>query len=190
MLNTESRMLNGKPSYVPRSSFIVHRTSRTTLARSTSMKRTVSPVIALSAALLLASSCATRDGATLTDDPALSSFLERIGTHLENHQWDAVIDQADPDHYRTQVQEVGLSEPQYIAELFGLHSPGNNIETGERPSRADLERIDTVEWTDVERSGDRIRAVGTARLNDGTSMNLQAQIVERDGDFRLTGGVG
>lgn len=154
------------------------------------MKRTLFSVIALSSAILLASSCATRDGATLTDDPALSSFLERVATNLEDHQWGAVIDRADPDHYRTQVKEVGLPEPQYIAELFGLHSSGNNIETGERPSWNDLERIETVEWTDVERSQDRIRAFGTARLTDGSTLNLQAQIVEGDGEFRLTGGVG
>lgn len=150
---------------------------------------------AASALVLMAlagfASCASRPEAPpLTEDAELDAFARDVGRKLEAHAWRDIIGAADPEHYRTQVTEGGMGEPQYVAELFGLYGVENNIRRGERASWADLERIESVELERIEEVGDRRYLIGRVLLRDGTAMDLRATIVERNGRHRLTGGVG
>ncbi|MDX1583132.1 MAG: hypothetical protein R3338_05970 [Thermoanaerobaculia bacterium] len=129
-------------------------------------------------------------GPAAADDPALSSFLDEIEVSLENHRWERILADADPEHYETQVEDLGMPEPQYVAELFGLHSVDNNIESGERPSWEDLEQIESVSWTAVDRANDRIHVRGTATLRDGSELDLHTVLVWIDEELWLTGGLG
>jgi hypothetical protein len=126
----------------------------------------------------------------LSRNPELNSFAREIGRDLEAHQWQSILVAADSDHFRIQVVEGGMGEPQYVAELFGLHHVDNNIRRGDSVAWADLERIESVDLQRIEQVGDRYRLSGSVRLRDGTTLDLQAQILERNGRYRLTGGVG
>lgn len=121
---------------------------------------------------------------------ALDTFVWEVAQSLETHDWQFVLASADPEQYGTQVVELGMGEPQYVAELFGMHHVDNNIKRGDVVTWADLERIGTVTIYEVEQSGEAYRLHGDVQLSDGTSLRLQAGIQEQGGRYRLTGGVG
>lgn len=140
---------------------------------------------------MVGAACASAPEAPpLSADPELDAFARQVERHLEEHAWQELLAVSDPDHYRVQVVEHGMPEPQYVAELFGLHSVGNSIERGATLAWADLERIGSVELHEMERSGDAHRLTGTVSLDDGGTLELQARIRRTDGRYVLTGGVG
>lgn len=126
----------------------------------------------------------------LTDRPELDAFARQVEADLERHAWRDVIAAASPAHYRTQVADHGMSEAQYLAELFGLHRVDNNIKRGERVGWSDLERIADVELERVVPAGADHQLVGTVTLRDGTRLELRARVVREEGEYVLTGGVG
>lgn len=145
----------------------------------------------LLAALLLLPACrSTPEPPPLSEDSALNAFARQVQGDLEAHAWGDLIAAAQESHYRTQVVEHGMSEPQYVAELFGLHRVGNSIERGEEIRWADLERIEAVELTSLSRSGGAATLEGRVRLRDGTTLELRSRVTREEGRYVLTGGVG
>lgn len=140
--------------------------------------------------LLCTAGCAPRDPAPVSDNPRLNSFVQQVARNLETHAWQEILAAADRGHYQTQVTEHGMGEPQYVAELFGLHRVGNNIKRNGVVQWADLERIGSVELEKLTRSGGEHQLTGSVVLEDGTLLQLQAQIVQVQDQFVLTGGVG
>lgn len=141
--------------------------------------------------LILCAACrSTPDPPPLTDDPELNAFVRQVAADLEAHDWQEIIGVADPDHYRIQVEEHGMPEPQYVAELLGLHRVGNDIKRGERVEWSDLERIEAVELHSLSRRVTRSTLAGTATLADGSTLSIRASVEQDGGDYVLTGGVG
>lgn len=141
--------------------------------------------------ILLHTGCAsTPEQPPLTGDAELNAFVRAVERDLEGHAWQDVLGVADPDHYRTQVVEHGMPEPQYVAELFGLHRVGNNIERGGRIDWSDLERIRSVELESLSTTGPPHSVAGTVTLADGSTLRLQAQVAQMQGRYVLTGAVG
>ena len=154
------------------------------------MLRKITPLLAC-ALLVLAAGCATTpQQQPLAEDPELDRFARQVARDLEAHRWQDLLAAADPDHHRTQVVDHGMPEAQYVAELFGLHSVGNNIERGERPEWADLERIRIVELDALDTEAHPHSLEGTVTLDDGSTLRLRAQVAREDGSYVLTGGVG
>lgn len=146
---------------------------------------------ALTALLLFHTGCAsTPEPPPLTGDPELNAFAREVERNLEAHAWQNVLAVADPSHYRTQVVEHGMPEPQYVAELFGLHRVGNNFERGEQIEWSDLERIQAVEMESLSAAGGPHALTGTLTLVDGSTLQLRAQITRVQGRFVLTGALG
>jgi hypothetical protein len=142
-------------------------------------------------ALLVTAGCQPHPPASpLSPDPGLNAFVRELEQALEAHAWNDLLEVADPAHRRVQVTEHGMPEPQYVAELFGLHRVGNDIRRGPGVSWADLERIEAVAFHDVSPAGDRYDLNGEVRLEGGETLRLHAWIVRVDGRFRLTGGFG
>ena len=83
-----------------------------------------------------------------------------------------------------------MSEPQYLAELFGLHRVDNDIKRGPRVEWSDLERIEAVRLESVSSSAGQQTLTGTVTLRDGTTRTLRARITREGDRFVLTGGVG
>ena len=151
------------------------------------MKTTATVLIAL----LLTVGCATApEPDPISSDPELNRFARTVEQELERHAWQSLIDRAERSHYRTKVVEHGMSEPHYLAEIFGLHRVGNDISRGDRFAWADLERIRSVEFPEVRRTGSRELLIGTVTLDDGSTLELQAQITRQDGRYILTGAQG
>lgn len=142
--------------------------------------------------LLLIAGCASQRGAVrLADDAELNRFLGDVLTSVEQHEWDAVISAADSAHYATQVQEVGIPEPQYVAELFGLHKVGNDIGGGEAIGWSDLNRIASMHLNSLEAVGAKRWSVsGEVQLGDGSRMNIDMLVMRRGDVYQLTGGLG
>ncbi len=141
--------------------------------------------------LLLAACASQRETIRLAEDARLNHFLEDVRGNLESHLWEEILATADSAHYAIQVDEMGIPEPQYVAELFGLHRVGNNIGGGDPIQWADLNRIETVHLTSLEvddPGGWSVR--GEALLKDGSRLNVHMMIIPRGQRFRLTGGVG
>lgn len=141
--------------------------------------------------VLLPSACGSaREAPALTADAELEAFARRVTAELESHDWRAVIDAAQQDHYRTQVVEHGMGEAQYVAELFGLHRVDNTIKRGERVGWSDLERIESVELERISTTGSDPQLVGTVTLRDGITLAFRARVTREDGRYVLTGGLG
>lgn len=140
----------------------------------------------------LASACRSSPDAPrpLSQQPELDAFAHQVAAHLKRHAWRDVIVAASPAHYRVQVAEHGMPEPQYVAELFGLHRTDNSIKRGERVEWADLERIADVELERIEAAGSDHALVGAVTLQDGTRLELHARLAQEAGQYVLTGAVG
>lgn len=154
------------------------------------MLRNSAPLLACALVALAAGCATTPQQQPLAANPNLDRFARQIARDLEAHRWQDLLAVADSDHHRTQVVEHGMPEAQYVAELFGLHTVGNNIERGARPEWADLERIRSVEL-DALNTGARPHSLeGTVTLDDGSTLRLRARVAREEGSYVLTGGVG
>lgn len=141
--------------------------------------------------VVVAAGCrSSPDRTPLSDQPELDAFARQVESQLEAHAWRDLIAAAEPAHYRTQVVEHGMPEPQYVAELFGLHRVDNNIRRGDRVTWSDLERIEAVDLERVDTTGASARLTGTVTLRDGSTLTLRAQVARDQGEYVLTGGVG
>lgn len=155
------------------------------------MMRRIRPPLLLVLALAL-SACATARPAPppLGGDAALHAFFADVEAAVEAHRWADVLAMADPAHRETQLGEMGMGEPQYVAELLGLNTVGNAVADESPPAWPDLERIADIEFTSARQERGRWMVDGTARLEDGRVLRVGAQAVQRPDGFRLTGAVG
>lgn len=155
------------------------RTSRTTI------------LIALLVSFSLAGCASQRQQIRLSEDERLNGFLEDLRAAVENHAWQDLLDAAAEDHHHAQVIEMGMSEPQYVAELLGLHMVENDIGGGEPIEWNHLDRIETLHFDDLESTtpGEWV-ARGSVVLDDGRRLDVEAIIVQLDGRYRMSGGVG
>jgi hypothetical protein len=141
--------------------------------------------------LLMGSACRSHSpGPRLSPDPRLNAFVQQIAADMETHTWRALLAVADPEHYRVQVTELGMSEAQYVAELLGLHDAGNDIGSGDGIRWEDLERIEHVELHGLDGTGDHYTLTGRVRLIGGETLRLRASVVRAGGAFQLTGAFG
>lgn len=142
-------------------------------------------------ALVVLAACATRPAAEpLADEPALDAFARSLERDLEAHDWQSILSRAEESHHRTQVIEHGMPEPQYVAELFGLHRVDNSISREGTMRWSDLERIAEVQLEALTRAGSRYTVRGVVTLRDGSVLDLEARIDQSEGRYVLTGGVG
>jgi len=141
---------------------------------------------------LLLAGCAPRalDAPLVTANPALAQFAAELQERLETHDWPAILAVADPDQYETQVRQMGIGEPQYVAELFGLNTVGNTISDHGRIGWSDLERIQQVRITSLTSLNGDHELVGRVTLDDGSERAIRAQIIRPREHFLLTGAVG
>ena len=138
----------------------------------------------------LAAGCTPRGSALLSDEPGLNAFVREAARSLEAHDWQQILAIADRNHYRTQVVEHGMGEPQYVAELFGLHRADNDLKRGEAVRWSDLERIASVELQSVTSQGEQHLLTGIVTLEGGHTLALQARVERVQDRFVLTGAVG
>lgn len=143
------------------------------------------------ATVLLAGCASERTQIRLSDDDRMNAFLEDVRDDVEEHAWERVLEAADNKHHSVQVLEMGMSEPQYVAELFGLHMVDNNIGGGEPIEWDHLRRINALRFETLEASAPHEWiARGHVELDGGERLDVEAIITQREGAYRLSGAVG
>lgn len=138
----------------------------------------------------LAASCVPRGPVPIADDPELNAFVRDVEGQLEAHAWQEILGAVEESHYQTQVVDHGMGEPQYLAELFGLHHVENDIKQGDIVQWSDLERIQAVDIQELTPVDETYRLIGAVTLEDGTTLDLQARVSRVQGRYVLTGAVG
>ena len=115
-------------------------------------------------------------------------FVKRVKNVVEQHQWGKLLRMTDTANRRIQLGQFGIGKPQYLAEILGLHNVGNSIQTGEKISYSDLNRIRKLK---VDKSTIRTGSVnGKAILQDGKKLDVNFLITKPKKRYVLTGGVG
>lgn len=124
-----------------------------------------------------------------TPDP-LAQTLETIEANIELHEWLSLLDLAEPNHRKTQL-DLGMKHAQYIAELLGLNYEGNSIAGEDNVvGQDDLSQIRQVEWKRRKHEAEWISVMGTVTMSDGEVLLLEINLLKSDGGYVLTGAVG
>lgn len=126
----------------------------------------------------------------LPSKKAFKSFLKEVKRDVESYNWERLIAKCDADHYHMQVNVNGIVQAQYIAEIFGLHSVGNNIKTGVIVTYEDLKRIKKLKWKKISIEDTLYKASGFVKLHDGTKLIISIMATYNNGEFALTGAIG
>lgn len=116
----------------------------------------------------------------------IEEFVERLEADLEAHEWQSILAAADPLYYRARVVDARAAEPNFLAETLGVHGAPNSIQDGEELDWDDFERIEAVDFISPSGSGERYAVSGTATLDDGTVLQIRANVTRVQGRFVLT----
>lgn len=125
-------------------------------------------------------------------DARVEAFTAEVLALAEQHAWNAIVERCDPAQRAVQIDEMGMTTEQYVAEQFGLHSVGNSIDAGgDGVDANDLARIGHLTVIDVTRGGGITQVNGIVEIHGGRMLLFVLQIVVgADGRPRLTGAVG
>lgn len=119
-------------------------------------------------------------GSRVTD---IETFVERLADQIEMHDWQSILASADPTLYRTQVVDLEIPEPQFVADLLGL---GNLIDESSADSWAELERITMVTLMRAGSPEPPFTITGGAVLEGGETVPVTASAIQVQGRFVLT----
>lgn len=112
-----------------------------------------------------------------------------VKAQAEAHDWKSLLDRCSPEHRKTQ-RDMGMDEAQYIAEMLGLHTSGNNITQGKTLTYKDLGRIRKVKIERFVWQGPWIAVTGKVTLAGDKVLKLTMMITKHEARFYLTGAVG
>lgn len=143
-------------------------------------------------ALVLAACAPKTPPQAAAADPRVEAFTAEVTALAEQHAWNAIVELCDPAQRAVQIDEMGMTTEQYVAEQFGLHTVGNSIDAGgDGVDANDLARIGHLTVIDVTRGGGITQVNGIVEVAGGRTLMFVLQIVVgADGRPRLTGAVG
>jgi hypothetical protein len=115
-----------------------------------------------------------------------------LETAVEQHAWEEVLAMAEPDHYFTQVLDLGMSHDQYIKELLGLGFVDNDIDpppdsASEYPAG---DRIRDISYGSWKLDRDWLKILGTIQDDRGSSLRLTLLLKRTSRGIVLSGAVG
>jgi hypothetical protein len=132
-----------------------------------------------------------REMLPLTGGKELAAFIAAVKTAVETHKWKVLLALCSPQHKKEQLTEMGMGQAQYIAELFGLHTVGNNLVGDDETIRTEhLARIQSLEIRDIAEAEGSYVVIGYVQLDGGTRLRLAMLIGKENGRFVLTGASG
>lgn len=111
-------------------------------------------------------------------DRELAAYLEKVSQTLAAHDKQALLALFAAEHKRSQLEEMGQSENDYIHENLGFHT------------RDVFERIQRLESTDVVEEHGYYNVTGWVTLADGKRVRARFMVQRTKGGFELTGAVG
>ena len=123
--------------------------------------------------------------------PTFREFLAETERLAEGHQWRAILDRAHPGHRAAQVDDMGMGEAQYVAELFEMHGPDNSIGEGQI-TWEHLNKIQSLTFKGCEPGDDYYHSFpyGEAVLVGGKVLTFKLFVLHKKGRFWLGGGLG
>ncbi len=126
----------------------------------------------------------------VTESVEVLALVDAIGALVAKHDWKAVLAHCDPSHYKVQVDQMGMGEPQYVAEALGLHAVGNSIAGESGIAWDDINRISKIEVASFTGSADWLEAHGSVTLSDGSTLKLTFVLVRAGERWFISGAVG
>ena len=126
-------------------------------------------------------------------DHILEDFLQRLTAAVERHDWRMVLTLFQGSNFKGQT-EIGIDQPQYIAEGLGLHMLGNSLtKENERIEFANLNGIERIELTGMTGpdSQSLLTVTGHVLLRDGTRLKVEIPLHRTEtGGYELEPAVG
>lgn len=145
-------------------------------------------------ALTLAAALAASPAPKVKGDASLQTFLRDVWSDVDARAWDRLLTRSDDEHRATQLDGMGMSPAQYVAELLGLHTVGNSIDAaGDGVTWSDLDALQTLKAAGtirVPREEGPVTVQGSARTTDGRTLRLELLVIPTTRGWRLSGGVG
>lgn len=134
----------------------------------------------------------TRTALPVPADEGLAAFLARVARAAEGHDWQALLALAAAEHRAAQIDQLGMTEPAYLAELLGLHYVGNSLDGDDVGVTLDkLATIAKLEPTDVAATGrGTFDVTGWVTLTTGVRLRLTLHVTREAGRFALFGALG
>jgi len=137
---------------------------------------------------------------TKIKEPKLLAFIENIESIVSNHQWENFIANCDPEHYKSQLEDVGISNGNYVHNnLMVFSNYEHNIEIINKfpevegnDEYASLNLISKMKIIGInEDEYDNFKSLyGYLQLNDDTILAVNIWINQINGIYFLTGAVG
>ena len=120
------------------------------------------------------------------------AFLEEVVFVIEEHMWDEFLRLAESNHYRIQVEELGMSRDQYIKELLGLGFVGTRLEPAEDSDSEypSCDRIREVVFENWWNDGYALTVMGVVIDDSGNRLELRVDLLRTPGGIVLTGALG
>lgn len=127
------------------------------------------------------------------DDRILQDFLERLTAAIEQHDWRMVLTLFQGANFKGQT-EIGIDQPQYIAEGLGLHTVSNSLtKTHERIEFSHLDKIEQIELSGMTGPDNEglLSITGHVLLQDGTRLKVEIPLHRTEtGGYELAPAVG
>ena len=126
-------------------------------------------------------------------DHILEDFLQRLTAAVERHDWRMVLTLFQGSNFKGQT-EMGIDQPQYIAEGLGLHMVGNSLtKENERIEFAHLNEIEQIELTGMTGPDNQslLTITGHVLLQNGTRLKVDIPLRRTEtGGYELEPAVG
>ena len=127
-------------------------------------------------------------------DHILQDFLERLTAAVEQHDWRMVLTLFQGSNFKGQT-EIGIDQPQYIAEGLGLHMAENSLVAGdgERIEFAHLDEIKRIELTGMTGPDNEglLTITGFILRRDGSRLKVEIPLRRTEtGGYELAPAVG
>ena len=128
----------------------------------------------------------------IEDDQKLVMFLNSFLDAAEEHRWNDVMNYFDEANYQGQ-HEMGIEQPQYIAEGMGLGMVDNHLI--DRPKdQSDFQRLNGIVKITLEKvvkDGHSVTVTGKAKLFDKSFRKVTLYLIKKEnGDYIITPAVG
>lgn len=129
--------------------------------------------------------------AQTAEPPAAAQLRQRIEQAVQTRQYSQITTMAEAWHRKAQMADMGMAEPQYIAELLDLHRLGNSLDRDDKGlDWKDLRRLRGVELQPPLIKGQTLIYEGTALLKGGQRLKVKIEMVPCATGYCLTGAVG
>lgn len=133
------------------------------------------------------------------EEPKLEAFIDKINKIFHEKNWMSIIDISSPAHYREQGEFLG-SDSLYVTNNINVHPYWKNRVVIENQLFVDslsgfealnqIQKLEIIGRETEAYSENAYRYFGYLQKENGKILAIYFMIVNRDGEYQLTGAVG